>query len=341
MSAVIPFTSSNLPAHIVARAKGRSNNALTSHVGNGGYPVLSIKGKVFTLVKQDERKVITRELDGEQVPAAALEMVILAANPNLSKVWYANGYTDGSDSKPDCFSNDGIGPDASVDTPQSKKCATCPKNVWGSGKEGKGKACGDSRRIAVAAPDQINEPMLLRVPPASLKPLAEYGKKLDNRGTSFDSVVTKVKFDMEEATPKLVFVPVGFLDEAQLAQVDEVAASDKVQQIIGLQSAKPEALPAPEEDDDDGFADFDKAAKAPAKAAPVEADDEPAPAPAKKKAVVDDDELDAAIAPAKAAKKAAPVEDAEEAPAPAPKKAVKVTENLDDELDSLLGELDD
>ena len=332
MSAVIPFASGNLPAHIAARAKGRTNTALTSHVGNGGFPVLSIKGKVFTLVKQDDRKVITRELDGEQVPAAALEIVIIAANPNLSKVWYKGGYEDGANSKPDCFSNNGVSPDDSVEAPQAKKCATCPKNVWGSGQNGKGKACGDSRRIAIAAPDQINEPMLLRVPAASLKPLAEYGKKLDNRGASFDAVVTKIKFDMEEATPKLVFVPVGFLDENQLAAVDEAASSDKVQQIIGLQEAKHESLPAPEADDDDGFAEFDKAAKAPAA-------EEAKPA---KKSVVSDDELDDAVAPAKAAKKAAPVEDAEEAPAPkAEKKAAKVVENMDDELDSLLGALDD
>ncbi len=329
MSQVIPFTSSGLPAHIAARAKAKGNSALTSHVGNGGFPVLSIKGKVFTLVKQDERKIITRELDGEQVPAAALEVVIVAANPNLSKVWYKGGYEDGSNGKPDCFSNDGIKPDDSVETPQAKKCATCAKNVWGSGSNGKGKACGDSRRVAISSPDQINEPMLLRVPAASLKPLAEYGKKLDNRGASFDGVVTKIKFDMEEATPKLVFVPVGFLDVNQLAAVDEAAASDKVQQIIGLQSAPEHDAPvAPAVDEDDGFADFDKAAKAPAK--------EAAPAPKKKATVVEDDELDAAIAPAKKAK----VVDEDEAPAPK-KTVVKVTDDMDSELDSLLGALDD
>lgn len=338
MSQIIPFSSGNLPAHIARRAKGRSNNALTSHVGNGGYPVLSIKGKVFTIVKQDERKIITRELDGEQVPAAALEIVILAANPNLSKVWYKGGYEDGSNSKPDCFSNDGIAPDASVEAPQSKKCATCPKNVWNSGSNGKGKACGDSRRVAIAAPDQINEPMLLRVPAASLKPLAEFGKKLENRGTSFDSVVTKIKFDMEEATPKLVFLPVGFMDESQLEQVDEAAKSDKVQQIIGLLATQEhEALPAPADEDDDGFAALD-AAPTKAKKAVVADDDEPAP---KKKAakVVEDDDLDAALAPAKAKKVV--VEDDDE-PAPVKKQTVvKVTDSLDSELDSLLESLDD
>ena len=174
------------------------------------------------------------------------------------------------------------------------------------------------------------------LPAASLQPLAEYGKKLDNRGTSFDSVVTKIKFDMEEATPKLVFIPVGFLDEHQLEQVDEMVKSDKVQQIIGLQSApEHDALPAPTEEDD-GFAALDKAAKAPAKkAAPVDEDE--APAPKKKANVVDDDELEAAIAPAKAKKV---VEDDEE-PAPKKKTVVKVSDDLDGDLDALLGELDD
>lgn len=338
MSQVIPFSSGNLPAHIARRAKGRTNTALTSHVGNGGYPVLSIKGKVFTVVKQDDRTIITRELDGEQVPAAALEIVILAANPNLSKVWYAKGYEDGSTAKPDCSSNDGIVPDPAIESPQSKKCATCAKNVWGSGQNGKGKACGDSRRVAIAAPDQINEPMLLRVPAGSLKPLAEYGKKLDNRGTSFDSVVTKIKFDMEEATPKLVFVPVGFLGEEQLDAVDEAVKSDKVQQIIGLlDSHEAEAVQATE-DEDDGFAALDKSAKAGAKAKPKKSTESEETQTPKKKVVeeVDDDELEAAIAPAKAKKAAEEVEEA-----PKKKTVVKVTDDLDSDLDALLGELDD
>jgi hypothetical protein len=317
MSNVIPFNESNkLPAHIAARAKGRVNTDLTSHVGNGGFPVLSIKGKNFTLVKDKERKLIERpDADGEMAPARALEVVILKANPNLSKVWYIKGFEDGSAEKPDCFSNDGKAPDSSVEKPQSKSCATCKNNVWGSGKEGKGKACTDSRRLAIAAPDQLNEPMLLRVPPASLKPLAEYGKKLDNRGTSYDAVVTKLKFDVEEATPKLVFLPVAFLSPEQLAEVDEVANSELVGQITGT-AATPHAA-AESDEEDEAFEQLEKSKKKPA--APADEEDEPAPAP-KKKA------------------KPAPADDEDE-PAPKKKPAAKVVD--DDDLDSILAELDD
>ena len=54
-------------------------------------------------------------------------------------------------------------------------------------------------------------------------------------------------------------------------------------------------------------------------------------------AIVDDDELEAAIAPAKAKK----VVDEDEAPAPTKKTVIKVTDDLDSDLDALLGELDD
>lgn len=40
-------------------------------------------------------------------------VVILKAGPagdKLSKVYYASGYTEGSDAKPLCYSNDGIAP---------------------------------------------------------------------------------------------------------------------------------------------------------------------------------------------------------------------------------------
>lgn len=316
MSNLIPFESAKLPAHLQAMRNTMTD--LTSHVGSGGFPVLSIKGKVFTLVKNDERTVITRPDDPDEA-ASALEVVILRANNNLSKVWYANGYEDGVAGKPDCYSNDGSKPGADASNPQCKTCAACTRNAWGSGSNGKGKACSDSRRVAISSATQLNEPMLLRVPPATLKPLAEYAKLLANRGvTDYAAVVTKIRFDREEATPKLTFQPVGFLDAAQYAEAQKVAASDLVDNIIGV-SGTPHSAPATVED-----AELEQAV-APAKAAIEKAsapvvEDAPAPKP-------------------KAAKPAAPVVDVEDAPAPKPKAAKPAT--IVDDLDSLLAGLDD
>lgn len=309
MSQVIAFESKNLPAFLKGKAAA-VNADLTTGVGSGGYPVLSIKGKIFTLVKGDTRTVLRKPDDPDEI-AQAVEIVILKANPHLSKVYYAKGFDeDAQNQKPDCASSNGLKPDAGVSEPQSKTCALCPHNAWGSGRGGKGKACQDSRRVAIAAAGQLNEPMLLRVPPATLKPLAEYANALAKRGAPYNAVVTKIRFEAEEATPKLTFTPVGFLTEDQYAEAEEVSNSDIVQQIIGSSDVPHDDAPALE------------APAKPAKAAPA------------KKAAVSDDELDDALGAAPAV---------EAAPAKSAKKPAAVidTSDLGDDLDAVLSSLDD
>jgi len=320
MSNMIPFESSKLPAYLARSAV--SNSDLMSH-SSGGFPVLSIKGKVFTLVKSQERTVITRPDDPEEA-ATALEVVILRANPNLSKVFYTKGYEEGASGKPDCYSNDGIKPAADSTAPQCKTCAACAKNVWGTGLNGKGFACQSSRRIAIASPSQLNEPMLLRIPPATLSPLTDYAKMLENRGVGYSAVITKLRFDRDEATPKLTFTPVGFLSEDQFEEAQRVAKTEQVENIIGRgagapvePSAAPKVVSTPAPVDDDELA----AAVAPAKK-PTEEDDAPAPKKAKAPLAAADDEDER---PAR--------------PAPTKVKAAKV--ELADDLDALLSSFDD
>jgi len=205
MSNIIPFDGGKLPAYLAKTNIAQLNADLTSHAG-GGFPVISIKGKVFAVVRDGERKVLPNPKDPDS-PATSIDVVMLKVNKGTSKVFYAKGYTEGSEGvKPDCFSNEGIKPDASIEAPQSKTCATCKWNQWGSkiGENGsKGKACQDSVRMAVATPNLVNDPYLLRVPPASIRSLGEYGQMLAKRGVAYNMVVTKVGFDMEAPTPKL------------------------------------------------------------------------------------------------------------------------------------------
>ncbi len=239
MSNIIPFEGSKLPAFL--KNAQPTANELAANVGGGGFPVMSIKGKQFALTRGGERKTLMNPNDPDEV-ATSINVVILKANPNLSKIWYAKGYTEGSDSKPDCFSNDGIAPDPSVEKPQSKKCSTCSKNEWGSkvSEDGKKmKACQDSRRLAVAAPDRINDPILLRVPAATLKPLAEYGNDLAKRSVPYSAVVTKVGFDRDAAAPKLTFKPVGFLSEEQYGEVQDILKDEVLASILGKPGEAP------------------------------------------------------------------------------------------------------
>jgi hypothetical protein len=154
----------------------------------------------------------------------------------------------------------------------------------------KGKACSDTVRMAVAAAGQLNDPMLLRVPPASIKALGEYGQMLAKRGVGYSMVVTKVAFDQEAESPKLTFKPVGFLDDAGFAEVQEMVSSDLVQNILGSSAMATEfqapavAAEAPEE--------APAAKPAPkAKPAPVK-EDAPAPVAKAAPAAVVEDAID-------------------------------------------------
>lgn len=246
MSSIIPFESGNLPAYFKAVDVASLNSDLTNHSG-GGFPIISIKGKIFTVVRDGVRQVLPNPKDPDS-PATAIDVVVVKANKGTSKVFYAGGYSEGGDQKkPDCFSNTGDRPDPSVKSPQAKSCATCTHNQWGSrtGENGgKGKACQDSVRIAIAAPGMLNDPMLLRVPPASIRALGEFGQACAKRGLPYNAVVTKLGFDMESPTPKLVFKPVGMLDDKGFAQVQDVAAGDTVANILGKVGSA-DALPAP------------------------------------------------------------------------------------------------
>lgn len=246
MTNIVPFESGNLPAYIKAANVSELNQDLTSHASSG-FPIMSIKGKLFTVVRGDERKVLPNPKDPDS-PATAIDVIIVKANKGTSKVFYASGYSEGGEAKkPDCFSNHGDKPDPSSKSPQAKSCAVCPHNQWGSkigDNGGKGKACQDSVRIAIASPSLINDPMLLRVPPASIRSLGELGQACAKRGVSYNMVVTKIAFELESPTPKLTFKPIGLLSEEAFAQVAQVANSDVVKNILGPGFATDPAEPA-------------------------------------------------------------------------------------------------
>jgi hypothetical protein len=239
MANIIPFdtTGKNVPAYLKSFTAEATNDLAAHHTIT--FPVISIKGKVWTIKRGGEKFVIPNPKDPES-PATSISVVILKANPKKSKVWYASGYQDNGEEgkKPDCFSRDSDKPDPESESPQAKSCAVCKHNQWGSkinekGVATKGKSCQDTVRLAIATPDRLNDPHLLRVPPASIKAMAEYGEMLAKRGVPPEAVVTKLRFDPEEATPSIQFTPEGFLDEAQFAEAREIAGTELVENILG------------------------------------------------------------------------------------------------------------
>lgn len=234
MSNVVPFEGSKVPAVLKDQMAGADD--LSAGV-SGGFAVISIRSSKWRVKYQGEEHPI---LNADGDPVASLEAVIVKANPHVTKNFYAQGYSDGASEAPDCYSLDGIRPDASVEDPQAETCAKCPKNVFGSritpaGK--KAKACQDNRRLAIVpTADIMNEtfggPMLLRVPAASLADLAMMGKNLAARGFPYNAVSVRIGFDLDASYPKLTFKPVRPLTDEEAAKVVSIMRDDKLERIL-------------------------------------------------------------------------------------------------------------
>ena len=223
MNELVSVTS-KLPANMAALFAPELNNDLTANVG-ASFPILSIKGSKWAVRYSGDTEPMLNA-DGDSVPA--IQVVILQSNPNVTKTYYKGKYEEGDDSQPDCASCDGKTPDRGVENPVAKNCEGCPMNAWGSritesGKDGK--ACQDSRRVAVLSAGDLKSdvfdgaPLLLRVPATSLKELSAYSRQLSAQGLSYKAVVTKVSFDPEAAYPKLMFKAVRALGEDELQDV--------------------------------------------------------------------------------------------------------------------------
>lgn len=249
MSQDLTSINSAVPAHIAAAFGAPANTDLAGGV-SAGYPIVSYKGKVWAVTRAGERGIIT--MDDSDDPAPSIRAIILRANPNLNKVYYPDGYEEGSSEKPTCHSNDSITPALDAVDKQSPKCAICPHNQWGSKiteNGARGKACADSRRLAIAPESDIEDPMLLRVPAASLKTLMAFGENLTKRGVPYQALVTKIGFDHTVAYPSLTFKAERWLDADEVAAVKAMYDSDLVATITAINTPAA-AEEAPETTDD-------------------------------------------------------------------------------------------
>lgn len=318
MSNIVP-ANLKVPAHLANRIGKPSalGQALAGGISGGSdFPRISLKGARFRIVEGGAETVLD---------STTIDVIIVGANPRLSKTWYAKQWTpDSEPSAPDCYSLDGVRPHPESSNKQNDLCASCPQNAWGSKVTPMGqeiKACADKKRLAVvAADDPTGSIYLLEVTPAALKGLNTYHKELSMRGIAAEIVRTRLSFDTNASFPKLQFGFGGFLDEDTLMSVDELFGSDKVKEITG--EAQPQAA-APA-----------IAAPAPVRKAPVRVvedveaevveEEAPAPAPVKRG-------FGAAKAEAPAPVKAT-------APKPAPKAAAPAAgaSGLADEIANML-----
>lgn len=331
MSAIIPFdgAGAKLPAYLAKRDSLPDINR--DVVTAAAYPTMSIMGGKFALVRDGMRTTLMKPPPDEDEAVQKIEMAVLRANMH-SRVFYMKKYEEGDSTSapPDCYTMDGVKPAAGVPNKQADHCATCPHSVWGTGntEKGTGRACSDTPRLAIAAPDNLDDVYLLRVPPASIKNWKEAVKIAKTRNIPYNALVYRVSFDKEASAPVLLFRPVGLLSDEAYGKAGEQYDGELVRSIVGLDEPPARA-----------------AASAPAPAPAVEADELDAAiaarqvvktAAAKAKPAVTPSELDEVAPPAEKPVKAKPAAAAAK-PEPKPEPARQTPPADDDGGDLMAG----
>lgn len=367
MSKAIVAKATNLPAHLQTAVASKEAAKEFSGGVQSGFPVLGYRGKTWRVKQGGEEQVYADE-EGDAIQS--IHLVLIRSNENLSKTYYKGKYTEGDNSKPDCWSASGERPDPNVPNPVSSKCQGCPMNAWGSRVSDEGKkqkACSDVRRMAVIMDHELEaivegekdiddaDVFLLRVPGGSLNPLKDYVEKklLPKGGLLPYMLVTRVGFDTDASYPRFAFKAERFLDEDEFGTVTELRESDIVKRIIN-EAAELEDGGTTGEAGDGPSSDLDAKGEA-AESAPSESSEEahmdddddviappkPKKKPAKRAAKVEEDSLedDDEIAPPKKKKRAkAPAKKKVSAPEPeADESPVADDDDVDAMLNSILG----
>lgn len=234
MNNIVPIGQARMPAAMKARLQ--QGTAVNKNFADGvvdSYPRLSIRGKTFR-IRRDGKELLLTDNYNQAVPN--LDVILVNASRTIAKTYFEKGF-DPSDatSPPDCWSLDSIKPDPSVINKVNPTCVDCKYNAFGSrvsdrgGTQRAGKACSDSRRIAVVMPGDLGNPQpmtfLLSVPQGSLKNLKEYAQLLERQGWEPAACVTRLQFDPEAEFPKLRFYFVDGLTDAEYATVVDMAES--------------------------------------------------------------------------------------------------------------------
>lgn len=163
----------------------------------------------------------TWDLGDDETPAPEVTgVVIWYADTRI--YWKAGMEESGGGTPPDCASPDGI---IGIGTPGGE-CETCPLNEWGSGRQGRGKACNERRQLAILRPGQVL-PTLLSLPPSSIKSWDQFKvASLNKRKRYYQRVVSfgleKVEADGGQNFSRVTVKPVRDLSEDENKSIEGI-----------------------------------------------------------------------------------------------------------------------
>jgi len=178
--------------------------------------VKDIGGGLFISIRGNKFSMGDEELDS---PLVAVVAGVMAEN-----AYYTRAFDPSHPENPVCFA---LGTDAETLVPhdlstekQAESCAKCPMNAFGSASTGKGKACKNSRRLALLSADGLSadsELMQLKLPPTSLKAFGKYVKKVTGAvGRGLEYVVTELHMKDDATYPMVEPQFAGTINDPKL-----------------------------------------------------------------------------------------------------------------------------
>ena len=221
-----------------SKSSNSEGNALTVQPSGFG---LAESLEMLQLAMQEECAGMEFSLDRVKIPAGGitsfeipageetetvkeLDCVILLSHP--SNTYYREAYK-GSSNPPDCSSSDGI---HGVGDPGGD-CRLCPLNQFGTG-GGRAKACKNKRILYILRENEIF-PLMLILPPGSLRSFSKYVQTVLTRGRRPHQVVTRItlKKTRHDDTPEFsqaVFSCLRPLAEEEQRNIDAVTAQVRI-----------------------------------------------------------------------------------------------------------------
>lgn len=166
--------------------------------------------------------------DDPDSPEMVKEIVGVIVDHYPVNAFWSDKYA-GQNNPPDCSALDGkrgVTRDGEV-----RACNSCPYNAWGSGENG-GKACKNMHRIYILREGEVL-PLLLTLPPTSLKNFADYlARRIVGKGRRSYEVITKISLKKATSSQGItysqaVFSLVGVLHQDVAQKMAEYSASIK------------------------------------------------------------------------------------------------------------------
>lgn len=146
--------------------------------------------------------------DDPDSPDMEKELVGVIVDHHPVNAYWENKF-EGQNNPPDCSSMDGK-QGLNPNTGEIRNCKTCPLNQFGSAEDGRGKACKNMHRVYLLRSGEMF-PVLITLPPTSIKPLSNYiAKRVLAIGKRTTEVITKISLKKAQNSSGIIYSQVQF-----------------------------------------------------------------------------------------------------------------------------------